>query len=37
MVKITLPLGEGVFSLSIKFIFMQERQPRGSAHEKAFA
>ena len=25
------------FSLSIKFIFMQERQPRGSAHSKAFA
>ncbi|WP_455559455.1 hypothetical protein, partial [Agathobaculum hominis] len=23
--------------LSIKFIFMQERQPRGSAHSKAFA
>ena len=24
-------------SLSVQFIFMPERQPRGSAHEKAFA
>ena len=28
---------KGCLSLSIKLIFMQERQPRGSAHSKAFA